>query len=120
MCIWAENRVSVSVKNTQAINISTTVHDEELHVVIIYSSISYQARLRSYQWTIPEFRMCEQVKLFRCFGNTIAFIKMDLILKSSKCVNLQVSGNWASNCGGGIYVDSGSLTMTNSTVTIVC
>ena len=40
-------------------------------------------------------------------------------LKTSTCMNLQVSGNTAGGYGGGIYA-TGSLTMTNSTVAIVC
>ena len=47
----------VTIKSTPATNISNIVNDEELNAVIVNVSISYEARLHSYQWTIRQCRM---------------------------------------------------------------
>ena len=47
VCVWAEERVSVNVNNTNntsATSNSDIVSDEELSVVIAYGSISCKAR----------------------------------------------------------------------------
>ena len=51
--VWAEERVSVSAKNTPATTNSNIASDDELSVVIAYSSISCKAHWHTYQWTIP-------------------------------------------------------------------